>query len=120
MTCFRHVCGPVVATKTATLATGFAKKLQTCTGWKRKLHSSGEPRHVIVAGSGVAGASVAMHLAQRGAQVTLVDPRPPMTATSQYSTECYRSFFTDAAMVPFMSRSIDLIEALAGDEMSSI
>jgi glycine/D-amino acid oxidase-like deaminating enzyme len=57
-----------------------------------------------------------MHLARGGAQVTLVDPRPPLTATSQYSTECYRNFFIDNAMVPFMGRSIDIMEELAGDE----
>lgn len=59
-----------------------------------------------------------MHLSRRGAQVVLVDPRPPLTATSQYSTECYRDFFTDAALVPFMSRSIDIMEELAGDSNS--
>jgi len=57
-----------------------------------------------------------MHLARRGALVTLVDPRPPLTATSQYSTECYRDFFTDPALVPFMSRSVDILEELAGEE----
>lgn len=48
--------------------------------------------------------------------MTIVDPRPPLTATSQYSTECYRTFFMDEALVPFMSRSVDLLEELAGDE----
>lgn len=57
-----------------------------------------------------------MQLSRRGAQVVLVDPRPPLTATSQYSTECYRDFFTDAALVPFMSRSIDILEELAGED----
>lgn len=71
---------------------------------------------VVVAGSGFSGLSTAMHLARRGAQVAVVDPRPPLTATSQYSTECYRDFFTDPALVPFLTRSIDLMEELAGDE----
>jgi len=57
-----------------------------------------------------------MHLTQRGADVTLVDPRPPLTATSQYSTESYRNFFMDAALVPFMSRSVDIMEDLAGED----
>ncbi|CAE7322686.1 unnamed protein product [Symbiodinium sp. CCMP2456] len=56
-----------------------------------------------------------MHLAERGAKVTIVDPRPPFTASSQYSTECYRDFFLDAALVPFMSRSVDILEELAGE-----
>eukprot|EP00438_Fugacium_kawagutii_P005265 Skav212382 [mRNA] locus=scaffold45:23237:29277:- [translate_table: standard] len=34
---------------------------------------------------------------------------------SQYSTECYRDFFVDEALVPFMSRSVSLLEDLAGD-----
>eukprot|EP01063_Lacrimia_lanifica_P015351 TRINITY_DN22147_c0_g1_i1.p1 TRINITY_DN22147_c0_g1~~TRINITY_DN22147_c0_g1_i1.p1 ORF type:complete len:509 (+),score=196.45 TRINITY_DN22147_c0_g1_i1:55-1581(+) len=69
------------------------------------------PRRVVVAGAGVAGCSTAMHLARRGAQVTLVDPRPPMTATSQYSSESYRNFFLDAEVVPLMRRSIAIMEA---------
>ena len=31
----------------------------------------------------------------------------------RYSTECYRDFFLDAALVPFMSRSVDILEELA-------
>lgn len=73
---------------------------------------------VVVCGAGLAGASCAWHLHRRGKDVavTLVDPRPPLTATSQYSTECYRDFFLDPALVPFMSRSVALLEELAGDE----
>jgi len=77
--------------------------------------AAGTP-HVVIAGCGFAGISTAMHLSRRGAQVTIVDPRPPMSATSQYSTECYRNFFMDPALVPFMSRSLDIMEQLAGDE----
>ncbi|CAK0895624.1 unnamed protein product [Prorocentrum cordatum] len=73
-------------------------------------------KHVAVAGCGAAGASTAMHLARLGARVTVLDPRPPLTATSQYSTECYRNFFMDPPLVSLMSRSIDLLEELAGDE----
>eukprot|EP00434_Breviolum_minutum_P038426 symbB.v1.2.034083.t1/scaffold4337.1/size40994/3 len=73
------------------------------------------PKYVVVCGAGLAGASSAWHLQRRGAQVTLVDSRPPLTATSQYSTECYRDFFLDPALVPFMSRSVGLMEELAGN-----
>ncbi|CAE7040102.1 unnamed protein product [Symbiodinium natans] len=74
-----------------------------------------ELEEVVIGGCGVAGASAAMHLSARGAKVTIVDPRPPLTATSQFSTECYRDFFLDPALVPFMSRSVDLLEELAGE-----
>ncbi|CAK9077503.1 unnamed protein product [Durusdinium trenchii] len=46
-------------------------------------------------------------------RVTLVEPRAPLQATSQFSTECYRDFFVDTALVPFMSRSVSLLEELA-------
>lgn len=59
-----------------------------------------------------------MHLARHGAKVVLVDPRPPLTASSQYSTECYRNFFMDKPLVPFMSRSVDIMEELAGEDNS--
>ncbi|CAJ1386239.1 unnamed protein product [Effrenium voratum] len=73
-------------------------------------------REVVVAGGGLAGASCAWQLAERGASVTLVEPRALLGATSQYSTECYRDFFIDSALVPFMSRSVELMETLAGDD----
>lgn len=57
-----------------------------------------------------------MHLVRRGARVTIVDPRPPLTASSQHSTECYRNFFMDEPLVPFMDRSVDIMEELAGEE----
>ena len=47
--------------------------------------------------------------------VVLVDPREPMTLTSDKSTECYRNWWPGPgdAMVRFMNRSIDLLEELA-------
>lgn len=78
-------------------------------------NAAGVGRNVIIAGAGFAGISTAMQLARRGASVTLVDPRPPLSATSQYSTECYRDFFADEALVGFMSRSVDIMEELAGE-----
>ena len=83
----------------------------------KRLSSSGDGRRrAVVVGAGVAGSSAAMHLVRRGVDVTLVDARPPLTATSQYSTECYRNFFLDPALVPFMSRSLELMEELTGEE----
>jgi glycine/D-amino acid oxidase-like deaminating enzyme len=52
--------------------------------------------------------------------VVLVDERPPMTLTSDKSTEAYRNWWPgpDDAMVRLMNRSIDLMEgmALASDD----
>eukprot|EP01061_Rhynchopus_euleeides_P007680 TRINITY_DN1674_c0_g1_i1.p1 TRINITY_DN1674_c0_g1~~TRINITY_DN1674_c0_g1_i1.p1 ORF type:complete len:470 (+),score=137.46 TRINITY_DN1674_c0_g1_i1:146-1555(+) len=75
-------------------------------------------QRILVAGSGIAGASVAAHLTRvakasgRNAEVVVVDPRPAMTGSSQFSTECYRNFFTDEASVPMMQRSIELMEEM--------
>jgi hypothetical protein len=44
--------------------------------------------------------------------VALCDRRPPLTLTSDKSTECYRNWWPSEAMVRFMNRSIDLLEEL--------
>ncbi len=45
----------------------------------------------------------------------LVDERPPLSLTSDKSTECYRNWWPGPgdAMVKMMNRSIDLLEELA-------
>jgi glycine/D-amino acid oxidase-like deaminating enzyme len=72
---------------------------------------------VVVCGAGMAGVAAAYHLAARHGvrRVVLVDERPPLSLTSDKSTEAYRNFWPgpDAAMVRFMNRSIDLLEELA-------
>ena len=70
---------------------------------------------VVVIGAGIAGVSVAYHLGVRHGvtRVTIVDPRPPLTLTSDKSTECYRNWWPNAPMVGLMNRSIDLFEELA-------
>ena len=72
---------------------------------------------VVVCGAGIAGVAAAYHLAARHGvgRVVLVDERPPLSLTSDKSTEAYRNFWPgpDDAMVRFMNRSIDLLEALA-------
>ncbi|MFQ5523573.1 MAG: NAD(P)/FAD-dependent oxidoreductase [Acidimicrobiia bacterium] len=70
---------------------------------------------VVVVGAGIAGVSTAFHLAvRRGVgRVVIVDPRPPLTLTSDKSTECYRNWWPNAPMVGLMSRSIDLLEEMA-------
>jgi glycine/D-amino acid oxidase-like deaminating enzyme len=72
---------------------------------------------VVICGAGIAGVSAAYHLAVRNGvkRVVLVDERPPLTLTSDKSTECYRNWWPGPgdAMVRLMERSIDLLEELA-------
>jgi sarcosine oxidase subunit beta len=69
----------------------------------------------VICGAGVAGVSAAYFLALRQGlrEIVLVDERPPLSLTSDHSTECYRNWWPDAAMVQLMNRSIDLLEELA-------
>ena len=69
----------------------------------------------VVCGAGVAGLSVAWQLAarRRAGRVVIVDPRPPLTLTSDKSTECYRNWWPDRPMVALMNRSIELLDELA-------
>jgi glycine/D-amino acid oxidase-like deaminating enzyme len=65
----------------------------------------------------MAGLSAAYHLAVRQGvkDVILVDERPPLSLTSDKSTECYRNWWPGPgeAMVSLMNRSLDLMEELA-------
>ena len=74
---------------------------------------------VVICGAGIAGISAAYHLAvRRGVgRVVVVDERPPLTLTSDKSTECYRNWWPGPGdeMVRLMERSIDLLEELAAD-----
>lgn len=71
------------------------------------------PADAVVCGAGIAGVSAAYELAvtRRFGRVVLVDPEPPLTVTSDKSTECYRNFWPAPELVRFMSRSIDRLEA---------
>jgi glycine/D-amino acid oxidase-like deaminating enzyme len=72
---------------------------------------------VVICGAGIAGISAAYFLSIRHGihNVLLVDPLPPLTLTSDKSTECYRNWWPgpDNSMVAFMNRSIELMEILA-------
>jgi glycine/D-amino acid oxidase-like deaminating enzyme len=72
---------------------------------------------VLICGAGIAGVAAAYHLAvRRGMRgVVLVDEGPPLSLTSDKSTECYRNWWPGPgdAMVAVMNRSIDLLEELA-------
>jgi len=78
---------------------------------------TGSTAELVVCGAGIAGVATAYHLAvRRGLHgVVLVDERPPLTLTSDKSTECYRNWWPGPgdAMVSVMNRSIDLLEELA-------
>jgi glycine/D-amino acid oxidase-like deaminating enzyme len=72
---------------------------------------------IVICGAGIAGISVAFHLAVRNGirDIVLVDERPPLTLTSDKSTECYRNWWPGPGdtMVAFTNHSIDLLERLA-------
>ncbi|HZF06629.1 MAG TPA: FAD-dependent oxidoreductase [Patescibacteria group bacterium] len=73
---------------------------------------------VVICGAGIAGIATAYHLTRHGVtDIVLVDERPPLSLTSDKSTECYRNLWPGPgdAMVAAMNRSIDLLEELARD-----
>ena len=76
-----------------------------------------ETADVVICGAGIAGISAAYHLALKHGldKVVLVDERPPLSLTSDKSTECYRNWWPGPgeAMVSLMNRSIDIMEELA-------
>ena len=72
---------------------------------------------VVVCGAGIAGVAAAYHLSvQCGVRdVVIVDELPPLSLTSDKSTECYRNWWPGPgdAMVALTNRSIDILESLA-------
>ncbi|MEO7362593.1 MAG: FAD-binding oxidoreductase [Gemmatimonadaceae bacterium] len=70
---------------------------------------------IVICGAGIAGIAAAHELAvMHGIRdIVLVDQEPPMTLTSDKSTEAYRNWWPgpDDAMVRLMNRSIDLLES---------
>src|SRR5574341_476111 len=72
---------------------------------------------VVICGAGIAGIAAAYHLSVRSGvkDVVLVDQHPPLSLTSDKSTECYRNWWPGPgnAMVALMNRSIDIMEDLA-------
>lgn len=47
--------------------------------------------------------------------MVLIDPLPPLTLTSDKSTECYRNWWPTRPMADLMGRSIDLLEEYAAE-----
>ena len=72
---------------------------------------------VVICGAGIAGIAAAYHLSvHRGVRdVVIVDELPPLSLTSDKSTECYRNWWPGPgdAMVAMTNRSIDILERLA-------
>ena len=70
----------------------------------------------MIGGAGMAGVAAAHQLAVREGvrDVVLVDPREPLSLTSNKGTEGYRNYWPgpDDTMVRFMNRSIDLLDEL--------
>jgi glycine/D-amino acid oxidase-like deaminating enzyme len=75
---------------------------------------------VVICGAGIMGVAAACLLKKAGVRdILLVDERPPLSLTSDRSTECYRNWWPDAAMMALMNRSIDLMEELAEESGNS-
>lgn len=72
--------------------------------------------NVVICGAGIAGVTTAYQLAVKHGMknIIIVDPLPPLTMTSDKSTECYRNWWPGPgdAMVRLMNRSIDILEEL--------
>jgi len=69
---------------------------------------------IVICGAGIMGVSAAYYLSRAGFKdILLLDERPPLSLTSDRSTECYRNWWPDPAMLALMNRSIDLMEQLA-------
>jgi glycine/D-amino acid oxidase-like deaminating enzyme len=74
---------------------------------------------VVICGAGIAGISAAYELTvRRGLRdVVMIDDQPPLSVTSDKSTECYRNWWPGPGdtMVRFMNRSIDLLQELSAE-----
>ena len=70
---------------------------------------------VVICGAGISGIATAYHLAvtQGVKNICLIDERPPLTLTSDKSSEAYRNWWPDEVMVRLMNRSIDWLERWA-------
>lgn len=75
---------------------------------------------IVICGAGITGVAAAHFLSKAGiGNILLVDERPPLSFTSDRSTECYRNWWPDPEMLALMNRSIDLMEAFA-DESGNV
>jgi sarcosine oxidase, subunit beta len=71
---------------------------------------------VVICGAGITGVAAAHFLSKSGVNnILLIDERPPLSFTSDRSTECYRNWWPDPQMLALLNRSIDLMESLANE-----
>ncbi len=71
---------------------------------------------VVICGAGITGVAAAHFLSKSGIRnILLVDERPPLSFTSDRSTECYRNWWPDPEMLALLNRSIDLMESFANE-----
>ena len=69
---------------------------------------------IVICGAGIAGIAAAHSLSKNGHKdILLLDAGSPLALTSDKSTEAYRNWWRDDAMIALMNRSIDLMEELA-------
>jgi len=74
----------------------------------------------VICGAGITGVAAAYYLSRLGVtNVILIDGHPPLSLTSDRSTECYRNWWPNPDMLTLMNRSIDLMESLA-DESGNV
>jgi glycine/D-amino acid oxidase-like deaminating enzyme len=68
----------------------------------------------VICGAGIAGIATAWQLAERLGRTNalLIDPRPPLSLTSDKSGANYRDWWPRRPMVELVGRSIDLMERL--------
>jgi sarcosine oxidase, subunit beta len=70
--------------------------------------------NVVICGAGITGVAAAHFLSKSGVRdILLVDERPPLSFTSDRSTECYRNWWPDPEMLALLNHSIDIMESLA-------
>jgi glycine/D-amino acid oxidase-like deaminating enzyme len=77
---------------------------------------SKQSAEIVICGAGILGVSTAYALAQQSIKdIVMIDEYPPLTLTSDKSSECYRNWWPGPgdAMVQLMNRSITLMEARA-------
>ncbi len=78
------------------------------------LRMSSRTCNVFICGAGITGVAAAYFLTRLGINdILLADEQPPLSLTSDHSTECYRNWWPDANMLALMNCSIDWLENLA-------
>jgi glycine/D-amino acid oxidase-like deaminating enzyme len=72
----------------------------------------GQTAEVVICGAGISGIATAYQLAvTHGVKnVCLIDECPPLTLTSDKSSEAYRNWWPDEVMVRLLNRRIDWLE----------